>query len=127
MTSLDTGQPDFSVSPSSPFSLAPGEFRKLYVTYEPGTLGAHATQLSLASDDSDEPVVTVQLAGEAVPAPAASIVPSSLSATLLSGEAHTEILTISNSGQADLVVNLQTAPTDSSSMSGALRSAARQR
>ena len=120
VTSLETGHPDFSVSPSSPFSLAPGEFMTLHVTFDPGTLGSASTQLTLTSDDNDEPVVTVQLAGEAVPAPTITITQPSLSAALLSGETSTETLTIANSGQADLVVNLQTALPDSSSMPGDL-------
>ena len=118
--SLATGHPDFSVSPASPFSLAPGEFQTLLVMFEPGTLGTHSTQLSLTSDDFDEPVVTVQLAGEVAPAPAITIAQPSLGAALLSGETRTEILTISNSGAADLVVNLHTALPDSSPTPGGL-------
>ena len=68
------------MSPAGPFSLAPGESGTLQVNFEPGGLGPYSTELSLTSDDVDEPIVTVQLAGESVPAPAVTITQPSLSA-----------------------------------------------
>ncbi len=58
--------------------------------------------LTIASDDPDEPAITVSLSGTGLPPPVITVTPASLSSTLYPGGVETQTLTIGNVGQSDL-------------------------
>jgi uncharacterized membrane protein len=65
-----SGSADFNwTSASLPGVIPPGVTALIYVTYGPTDDGADSGTLSIASDDADEPIVDVPVAGEATPYP----------------------------------------------------------
>jgi hypothetical protein len=62
------GSDDFAISalPELPLTIAPDSFYELEVMYTPTTAGAAAATLEIASDDPDQPVVTIVVAGEGI-------------------------------------------------------------
>ncbi len=88
--------------PAGPFTLAPDASQVVVVTYAPATVGPVAGLLTIASDDPDEPAITVSLSGTGVPPPVITVTPAWLSSTLYPGGVETQTLTIGNTGQSDL-------------------------
>ena len=67
------GKTEFTVNPAGPLVVPAGDTQTLTVTYTPTAVGIDHTGLKIASDDAVEPVVTVSLTGEGVPASVPSI------------------------------------------------------
>jgi hypothetical protein len=86
----------------SGFALAPGESRDVEVFFTPDREGLIEAELTITSDDPDEPEVVVALTGVGVLPPDIAVSPDSLSADLLTGQTVTEALTIENTGFTDL-------------------------
>ena len=101
VTSVTTTHPDFAVNAST-FKLAPLEVRPVVVSYHPNSLGPRTASLRIASDDPDEALVIVALAGAGVPAPDVHVAPDSVGANLLSGQSAHRTVTIQNSGGSPL-------------------------
>jgi hypothetical protein len=68
MSWLDGGSADFVMAamPALPLTIAPAGSVELEVVYTPTAAGAAAATLVIASDDPDQPVVNMAVAGEAV-------------------------------------------------------------
>lgn len=75
----------------------------LYAPLEPGALDG---TLTITSDASNAPSVTVRLTGSAAPAPSLTVEPSFFSETLKTGGTVTRTLRIANGGGSDLAVSL---------------------
>jgi subtilisin family serine protease/DNA-binding beta-propeller fold protein YncE len=103
--SVSSDVPEFSASPAA-FSVAPGFSQTILITFVPSTAGQFAGTLSVASDDPDTPLVSLDLTGTGLEPPVIGVHPGSLSSTLFAGDQETQILTISNTGGAALEFSL---------------------
>lgn len=100
----DASQP-FTLSAIGNILLAPGEETTFTVTFEPATAIDAATEVLIDSNDVDEPEVPVALTGRGV-APAIAVDPSSYNfGSLYVGCIGEVPLTISNLGNAPLLVS----------------------
>ncbi|HKY33809.1 MAG TPA: S8 family serine peptidase [Candidatus Polarisedimenticolia bacterium] len=90
-------------APAMPVALPVNGTLPLTVVFTPPADGPHAGELTVSSDDPDEPVVTVPLQGDALIPPEASVAPAAISTALPPGGARTKTLTLGNTGGSDLV------------------------
>lgn len=82
------------------FTLAPGAALEVMVTYEPADAEAHDAEMTISSNAGD---VTVSLAGEGLSAPVPEVSVEELTVHAMWGDEDvSEVITISNSGAADL-------------------------
>ncbi len=95
------GLTDYHLSASS-YVLQPHASTTITVTFTPTLATVRNTQLAFASSDPDESLVLVTLAGTGLVPPVATLLPTSLSANLLSGASETQFVTLSNTGGSDL-------------------------
>jgi hypothetical protein len=102
VSSVSTDNPVFSPDVSA-FTLPVNEERPVVVTFEPVSPGSIQGTLTIASNDPDEPVVTVPLRGQALSPPEISISPDSLSASLTPSDTLVCAVSIGNGGASDLV------------------------
>jgi hypothetical protein len=86
------------------FSLNPDESQEVVVTFLPPGVGSYPGTLTIESNDPD-PVITVVLLGEGANPPVISVSPDSLSDSLYTGDTSTHWLTITNTGESDLIFN----------------------
>ena len=108
LTGLAAGQYAI-IGGGAPFTLTPGQSRNIVVRYTPTTLGSHAAQLRIESNDLDEPVVNVALSGtgsNGVPSFKISAVAFDFSAVTI-GKSLNRTLYIWNApgASADLVIS----------------------
>jgi hypothetical protein len=101
VSNILSDNPDYTVNTTN-FILYPEEIQEVVVTFTPSTVGITTGNLTIFSDDPDEPNVIVFLQGECVEPPDISVSPDSLSDTLFTGETSTHTLTIYNTGGSDL-------------------------
>ncbi len=109
VTAISTTSP-FSVSPVSiPSPLPPGASTSATVTFAPTTAGAISRTLTIASNDTAKPTVTIALVGMATAAPSAgqiSVTPTALDfLEVNSGTTKDLPLTIRNAGGQSLVIS----------------------
>jgi subtilisin family serine protease len=114
--------PEFSVDGAG-FLLGLGESRPVVVSFSPAAVGAVAATLTITSDDPDQPMVTVVLAGNGVEPAAIAVTPLSLSQSLLTGAAATETMTIENHGGVDLEFAITAAQVEAAAQVSARRAA----
>jgi len=101
VSDITSDNSDYTVDITN-FTLNPGENQEVAVTFEPSSTGIITGNLTITSNDPDNPSVSVFLQGECVEPPDISVSPNSLSDTLLTGETSTDTLTIYNTGGSDL-------------------------
>ncbi|HEX6851651.1 MAG TPA: choice-of-anchor D domain-containing protein [Candidatus Polarisedimenticolaceae bacterium] len=94
------------VPAATSMSVIAGATAPLDVVFAPGATGPFEGTLTLLTNDPDEGTVTIELVGEAIPAPALGLTPDSFAEALRSGESVTRTLTLSNTGGSDLEVRL---------------------
>ncbi|MBW7995606.1 MAG: choice-of-anchor D domain-containing protein [Candidatus Glassbacteria bacterium] len=96
----------FSVSPAS-VTLTPAQTQTVTVTFAPVASGAQSANITVASNDSDEPSLTVTADGSGVvPAPEITLSAASVDAGNASiGGSATAAFDITNDGTDDLVVS----------------------
>ncbi len=102
VASLAADTAEFTVSDAG-FVLAPRETRDVMVTFAPGAIGPRQGTLTVTSDDPDEAVIAVPLAGEGVVSPDIDVTPTSFDESLFSGGSVARTLRLANAGGADLV------------------------
>jgi len=107
ISSIVSNNADFGASPAS-ISVSVGSEQEIEITYAPSTAGPTVGVLTITSDDPDESVVTVSLNGEGVDPPVIVVSPESISDSLLTNESSMHTMTISNDGLHELVWNLRT-------------------
>ncbi|MCH8838611.1 MAG: choice-of-anchor D domain-containing protein, partial [Candidatus Marinimicrobia bacterium] len=107
---LSSNHSDFTVSPAA-FALAPGANQTVEVFFSPSSDGTITGSLTIASDDPDEPTLTVQLQGVGeIPLPQIVVTPSALGYdSLFIGLSPTQSFNVSNDGDAALIVTAITA------------------
>lgn len=64
---VSSGDPALSVESPGALTLAPGESRRVMVSYAPAANGNHAGTLSFTSNDPSQPVVSIPLSGASFP------------------------------------------------------------
>jgi hypothetical protein len=87
---------------TTPVALAPGASIPVTVTFAPTSVGSHSGEITVTSDDPDEPSVVVTLGGEALAVPQLAVSPSSLSAFLPPSSQTTRTVEVCNTGGSDL-------------------------
>jgi subtilisin family serine protease len=102
IVSVSSSNSDFTTDFADTIAVAPFQDAVIAVTYDPSGLGFDSGTLSVETDDPSNTILFVSLLGEGVPAPDVEVTPSSLSASLNSGNTTTRTLTISNTGGSDL-------------------------
>ncbi len=105
VSSISSDNANFTPNPTA-FSLNPGDDQNVIVTFTPADSGSFTGQLTIASDDPDEPSLSVYLQGRGLLPPDISVSPESLEADLFTGEMKVETLTIANSGYSDLTFDI---------------------
>ncbi len=92
---------------ATPFVIPPGGSQAVSVTYAPTDVGADTGSLEVSSDDPDEPVVALALAGNGV-APlvcALTVDPPALNfGSIVEGDSSTLSTSVGNAGTADCTV-----------------------
>ena len=100
---------EFTFTDPTPIIIPPGGSQAVTVTYTPVDVGLDTGGLDIASDDPDEPTVTLALSGtgEAAPTPDINLNPAALDfGTVFTGNASTLNANIENLGNAELTVTL---------------------
>jgi len=92
---------DYSIDITG-FNLPPNESQPVRVIFAPASEGSSTGNLTVASNDLDEPSLTVFLRGEGLEPPDISFSPDSVSDSLFAGETTTHTLTIYNTGESEL-------------------------
>jgi subtilisin family serine protease/glutamine cyclotransferase len=101
---------DYTVDTTN-FNLSPGDSQEVLITFAPTTEGEISGTLTIESNDSTGPVVTVPLLGQGLFVPDIAVYPDLLSHDLLTGETLTQVLTISNDGLSDLIFSISIKPS----------------
>jgi subtilisin family serine protease len=102
ITSVLSNNPDFTTDFPDTLTVTPFADTTITVTYTASSLGVSSGIISISTNDPDHATLTVAVTGEGVIAPDIAVSPSSLSASLNTGNTTTQTLTISNSGGSDL-------------------------
>lgn len=105
VTGVTSDAAEFLV-PATGFTLAAGARRVLPVRFVPTSPGTKSGTLRVASDDHDEPVLSVALTGEGLVPPGILTSPDSLVASLLTGDTLSTDLFITNPGGSALTFDL---------------------
>ncbi len=108
VTGLSFDRPGYAADATA-FPLAPGTRRLVIVTFAPTAAGSFAGNLSIASNDPDEPSFSVTLDAAALEPPVVSVTPVSFDVGLMSGQTGTQVMTITNSGASPLEYEIATA------------------
>ncbi len=95
------GNPDYSVDISN-FNVPPDESQAVTVIFSPTSEGVSAGNLTIQSDDPDEPNLSVYLLGEGLEPPDISVSPDSLSDSLFTDEVSHHNFKIYNTGESNL-------------------------
>jgi len=105
VTDIQSDNSDFTPELTA-FLVPGGGSRNVKAAFSPSDTGLISGTLTISSNDTTNPTVTVALQGMGLIPPDISVSPESLSADLFTGEMKTETLTISNSGGSDLDFNI---------------------
>ncbi|OQY27798.1 MAG: hypothetical protein B6244_09400 [Candidatus Cloacimonetes bacterium 4572_55] len=107
ISSISTNHNDFSVDLNGfDYTINPGDSHAIPVIFSPSSVGSMNGTLSISSNDSDQSTLTVALTGQGVTPPNISVFPTSVSHTLPADQTGSQILTIQNTGVADLNFNI---------------------
>jgi subtilisin family serine protease len=101
VTGVTSSNPAYGANPLSVDVPALGT-TVLNVSFNPPSVGAFPATLSIASDDPDTPVATVELDGTGIVAPDVAVDPTALAVTLDIPAAETRTVTVHNTGGSDL-------------------------
>ncbi|MGH8004253.1 MAG: choice-of-anchor D domain-containing protein, partial [Limisphaerales bacterium] len=106
VTGMSIDNPRFSVLDALVFDVAPNQSHDVRVAFSPLAVGPDSGVLSIASTDSTDPVVYVQLLGNGIHFPVMEVAPDSFAFTLNEGDSATASLTISNTGLGTLTFDV---------------------
>jgi hypothetical protein len=101
VSSITSDNMDYSVGISN-FNILPDENQAVSVIFSPSSEGSSTGNLTIESNDLNEPSLIVTLEGEGLLPPEISVSPDSLSDSLFTGETSIHTLTIRNDGDSDL-------------------------
>ncbi|HEX6853534.1 MAG TPA: S8 family serine peptidase [Candidatus Polarisedimenticolaceae bacterium] len=104
VSAINSSDPSLVPNPAA-FNVPPHGSQNVAVTWTPSALGPFSGSLTVVSNDAAEPSIPVPVTGEAVPSPVMLWSPTSFNETLYSGNTVTRVLTVTNTGGPDLVVD----------------------
>jgi len=104
VTGISTSSVDLAVNPAS-FDVPAHGSQNVTVTLTPSALGGFSGSLEISSDDAGQPVITVPISANVIPAPIVVVDPTSLTETLYSGNTSSQTLRVTNAGGSDLIIN----------------------
>jgi hypothetical protein len=113
ITEISSDNADFQPGITSA-TVLPRDSIALPLSFTPLASGAAIGSLTITSNDPDHPTLVVRLTGSGQLPPQISVAPASLQDTLYTGEISSAIVTISNSGVADLIWKAVVEVVDSS-------------
>jgi len=96
---------DYSVDTTN-FRVPPGETKDVRVIFAPALEVISTGNLTIETNDIDEPVLIVFLQGEGLVPPDISVSPDSMDDSLYTGETSIDTLRIYNTGRSDLNFNI---------------------
>ncbi|MFH2053237.1 MAG: S8 family serine peptidase [bacterium] len=102
LTGWTLNNPDFGTDLTVPDILGPTQSLIVTMRFTPSVVGLREAVFTLASNDPDQPSVTVDLSGYGLLPPDAAVSPTSLVSNLFTGEMETQSVTLSNTGASDL-------------------------
>jgi len=106
-----TAPDGFTVDKSTSFTVSENDSQVVTVTFSPTAVKSYSGNITINSDDSDEPQVIVSLSGTGAPAPEIEVVPASLSFNTVTVYASSQkTFLIKNTGTAVLNITSITAP-----------------
>lgn len=111
---------DFTSNLADSVFVAPFDTVSIDVTYSPSAAGAVIADMVIHTSDSANSSYSLSLVGEGLLAPAIEVAPDSLFESLFIDQTSTQSLTISNTGDSDLVYTLETSGTTTAGTSGTL-------
>jgi len=99
-----SGSSEFAMNAASfPTSIPAGGYQTIAVAYTPVDLTSDTGEITITSDDPDEPTVVVPLTGDVTPVPDIDVTPTTLQFGMVQiGASSSLTATISNVGIADL-------------------------
>ena len=101
VSSITVDNDVFSLSESNA-TIGYGDEFILEVEFLPLESGDHSGTITIVSNDSNEPEITIVLVGNSIAPPVINVSPDSLYSALTTGETETQIMTILNNGMSDL-------------------------
>jgi subtilisin family serine protease len=104
---ISSNPSEFQVSEPASQAILPGGFADIEVTFFPNGPGNRTGTIQLATNDSDEGLISVPVHGTGYATPIAQITPSHLYVTMLRGTIGMQSFTISNSGGSPLTWSFQ--------------------
>lgn len=105
VSDLAVDNPAFSVS-NSPLAIEPGASTLVPITFNPSLAVSYASALTITSDDGTNSSLVVNLSGNGINPPTASINVTELRESLFLGISSTQTFNIENTGSTDLVWSL---------------------
>ena len=90
------------VPTATALTVAPGEFEEVTVLFTPDAAGVVTGDLTIASNDAENPSVTVPVEGTGVDAPAIDVSPVTITESLSGSEIASNTITVANSGDGEL-------------------------
>jgi hypothetical protein len=102
VTNISCPDPEFFIDTTN-FVLNPGESHEVTVTFTPINEGFTESELTITSNDPEQYSYNITLMGEGILPPVIAVEPDSLSEVVYSGKTSTQMLTINNTGNSDLV------------------------
>ncbi|WP_421879588.1 S8 family serine peptidase [Marinoscillum sp.] len=112
---------DFSSNLADSVFVAPFDTVSIGVTYAPTAAGYVIEGMTIPTSDSANSSYLLNLVGEGLLAPAIEVAPDSLFESLFIDQISTQSLTISNTGDSDLVYTLETSGTTTAGTAGTLQ------
>jgi len=106
-----TAPDGFTVDKSTSFTVSANDSQVVTVTFSPTDVKSYSGNITINSDDPDEPQVIVSVSGTGAPAPEIEVLPASLSFDIVTvSEFSQKTFTIKNTGTAVLNISGITAP-----------------
>ena len=102
ISSISNSLSEFNVW-ANVMELAPEESTYLYVEFSPTSVISYSDLVEINSNDNDEGIVNIAVEGIGIEPPVIEVDPLSITADLFTGEEDIQIVTITNSGSADLI------------------------
>lgn len=102
VTDLQINPAVFSFSDSTSFTLPPNAKKELALVFIPDAAQSYRGTLTIVSNATNHPSLSIPLFGEGIVAPNIAVRPDTLRDSLKTGETATQIVTISNTGGSDL-------------------------
>jgi hypothetical protein len=106
VASFSISNPVFTSTVAPSFIVQAFDSVRIPLLFSPPAAGNHSGTLSITSNAQDNPSITVPLSGTGVPGPSIAVTPQQVTLRLASGESAVRTVSISNTGGADLVWNI---------------------